>query len=180
VVHAAEDYVDRRFRAIAALLRGGIGVIKASFVNPFIQAACQVLGQELNLTVERGELKLESSKTTSSDVTIILGVTGDACGIVLYGMSDKTAKGIVSVMVGDRVPVFDEMAESALGELGNLITGVASVSLEKEGYVCRMTPPTVITGRGVMISTVDINRLVLPLSTPKGDLTISLALRSEK
>ncbi|NPV69502.1 MAG: chemotaxis protein CheX [Firmicutes bacterium] len=155
-------------------------MIKAAFVNPFIQAGSQVLTQELNLAVQRGELNLEQSKATSSDVTIMLGVTGDACGIVLYGMSEQTAKGIVGVMVDDRVPIFDEMAESALAELGNLITGMASISLEKEGYICRLTPPIVISGRGVIISTVDINRIVVPLMTTKGQIDISLCLRSER
>ena len=174
------QYIDARVRAITAFIRGGSGVIKAAFVNPFIQAGSQVLSQEFHLAVQRGELKLEQSKATSADVTIMLGVTGDACGIVLYGMSEHTAKGIVGVMVDDRVPIFDEMAESALAELGNLITGMASVSLEKEGYICRLTPPIVITGRGVIISTVDISRIVVPLITPKGQIDISLCLRSDR
>jgi len=158
--------------------RGGSGVIKATFVNPFIHAGSQVLSQELSLPVQRGELILEASNATSSDVTIMLGVTGDPCGIVLYGMSEATAKNIVSCMVGDRVPIFDEMAESALAELGNLVTGMASVDLEKEGYLCRLTPPTVISGRGVIISTVNISRIVVPIITPKGRIDISLCLRA--
>ncbi|MGE5484112.1 MAG: chemotaxis protein CheX [Ignavibacteriales bacterium] len=166
--------------AAAAARKGGSGVIKATFVNPFIHAGSEVLSKELNLPVQRGELTLEASNATSSDVTIMLGVTGDPCGIVLYGMSEATAKGIVSSMVGDPVPIFDEMAESALAELGNLVTGMASVDLEKEGYLCRLTPPTVISGRGVIISTVNISRIVVPILTSKGRIDISLCLRSSR
>ncbi len=176
-----ERHLDERtIRVDPVARKGGPGVIKAAFVNPFIHAGLQVLSKELNLPVRRGELTLEASNATSSDVTIMLGVTGDACGIVLYGMSEGTAKGIAGCMTGDPVPIFDEMTESALAELGNLITGMASVDLEKEGYLCRLTPPTLISGRGVIISTVNISRIVVPLLTSKGRIDISLCLRSSK
>ncbi|MCR4397913.1 MAG: chemotaxis protein CheX [Firmicutes bacterium] len=174
-----EGRLDERIASIVAAVRkGGPGVIKAAFVNPFIYAGSEVLSHELKVEVQRGPLTLEASNATSSDVTIMLGVTGDPCGIVLYGMSEATAKGVLGSMMGERIPIFDEMAESALAELGNLITGLASVHLEKSGYLCRLTPPTVITGKGVIISTVNISRIVVPLLTPKGEIYISLCLRS--
>ena len=79
--------------------------------------------------------------------------------------------------MGEAVPVFNELAESSIAEMGNIITGQAAAGLEEHGYVCKLTPPTIITGKGVMISTVDIQRLVIPIELPVGFIEISVALR---
>jgi chemotaxis protein CheX len=152
-------------------------MLKASFVNPFIKAALDVLEAECNLKGERGQLRMENSKATSAEVTVIIGVTGDVQGIVLYGMSERTAKALASTMLDVQVPLFDRMAESAIGELGNMITGRAASGLEAVGYVCQLTPPTLVYGRGVVISTIDIQHLVIPIETQPGYIEINVAIR---
>lgn len=151
--------------------------MKASLVNPFVEAAYKFLQEELNMEVTRGQLRLESSKATSGEVNVALGVTGDAEGIVIYSMSEKTAKAIASTLLNEPVPMFSELAESSIAEMGNIITGQAAAGLEEHGYVCKLTPPTIIGGKGVMISTVDIQRLVIPIELPVGYIEISVALR---
>ncbi|HHY34851.1 MAG TPA: chemotaxis protein CheX, partial [Firmicutes bacterium] len=69
------------------------------------------------------------------------------------------------------------LAESAIAEMGNIITGRAAFGLEEEGFRCRLSPPAIIAGRGVVISTLDIQRLVIPLELKVGYLEISVALR---
>lgn len=152
-------------------------MFKASLINPFLDAAYKFLQNELSMEVTRGQLRLESSKATSGEVNVALGVTGDAEGTVIYGMSEKTAKAIAATLLGEPVPMFNELAESSIAEMGNIITGQAASGLEEHGYVCKLTPPTIIAGKGVMISTVDIQRLVIPIELPVGYIEISVALR---
>jgi chemotaxis protein CheX len=154
--------------------------LRVDFVNPFIAAAIEVVRTSASCELEREQLRLESSKVASNDVTVVVGVTGDAEGVVLYGMSERTAKSIASVMLDQRVPVFDSLAESAVAELGNMIAGTATIGLESQGYLCRLTPPTLLYGRGTLISMLDIKRLVIPMSSPHGQIEISLALRDNK
>lgn len=153
-------------------------MLKASFVNPFVKAASEVLQAECRLTARRGQLRMATSKATSNEVTVIVGVTGDLQGIVLYGMSERTAKALAAIMSDTQVPIFDSMAESAVAELGNMITGWASSGLEAEGHLCQLTPPTLVAGRGVMISTINIQHLVIPVETDHGTLEINVALRN--
>lgn len=151
--------------------------MKVDFINPFIKAATEVLKTEAKIEVlDKGKLSLESSAYTTQDVTVMIGVTGKVTGIVLYGMSERTAKQIVSNILNEPVAVYDSLVESAIAELGNVITGIASVELEKAGYPSNIAPPSVISGRGAVISTVDIKRLVIPLITTVGELDISVAL----
>lgn len=151
--------------------------MKAEFVNPFVTAAFQVFQTETRCEVQKGTVSLEDSPLVSDEVTVLIGVVGRAQGLVLYGMSEKTAKAVVSAMTGDTVPVFDNMAESAVAELGNVITGLASGELERAGYPCKIAPPSVVVGKGTSISTLSIKRLVIPMTTRLGEITVHVALR---
>ena len=95
-------------------------------------------------------------------------------------MSERTAKAMASAMMGEPVPVFDELAESAIAEMGNIITGQATIRFEECGYECKLSPPTLVSGVGVVISTLDIQRLIIPLEMPVGYLEICVALRQVK
>lgn len=153
--------------------------MKADFINPFIMASTEVLNQETGrrLRIEKGPLVVLDSPYTSMDITVMIGVTGDVMGIIMYGMSERTAKNIVSEMMGQPVPVMDKMVESAIAELGNVITGIASKGLEQAGFPCTLTPPSLVVGRGALISTVNIKRIRIPMETEIGDMEISVALK---
>ena len=153
--------------------------MKVEFVNPFIQAATEVLESELGGESLRGELRLHTSAITTDEVTAIVGVTGTVRGLVLYSMNEATATAIVSRTMNQEFVEFDALAQSGMGELGNVITGRAGALLSEAGYPSNMTPPAVVVGKGTMVTTLDLNRLVLPLETEVGNLEIQIVLRAE-
>ncbi|MBD3267022.1 chemotaxis protein CheX, partial [bacterium] len=109
--------------------------MKVEYVNPFVESASGVLEEIANLKSDRGNLKLKDLEAPFRDVCAILGVIGSVEGQVVYGFDESTARSVVSrMMMGAEVNEFDEMARSALGELGNIITGKASVALEQAGF----------------------------------------------
>jgi chemotaxis protein CheX len=152
--------------------------VKVEFINPFIQAATEVLESELGGDTARGELRLEKSAVTSDEVTALVGVTGSVSGLVLYSMSESTALGIVSRVMGQEFSDFDALAQSGIGELGNVITGRAGVLLSRAGYESNITPPALVIGKGSLVTTLDLNRLVLPLDTEVGSLEIHVVLKA--
>ncbi len=151
--------------------------MNVKFLNPFVDAANEVLMAEASMKVTRGSLTLQKSAMTASDVTVLLTLVGQVQGVVLYGMSTSTALKIVSRMMGQDFAEFDNLAQSGVAELGNVITGCATIKLAEVGYEATISPPTVIEGRGVKISTLDFSRIVVPLTTEAGDIIIHLALR---
>jgi chemotaxis protein CheX len=151
--------------------------MKVEFVNPFIQAATEVLDSELGGATSRGTLRMQKSAVTTDEVTSILGVTGSVAGIVFYSMSQDTARAMVSRMMGQDFDQFDELAQSGIGELGNVITGRAGVLLAEAGYSSNITPPALVLGKGTMVTTLDLNRLVFPLETEVGTFEIQVVLR---
>lgn len=152
--------------------------MKVAFVNPFLQAASEVLESELGGDSERGELRLHRSAVTTDEVTAIVGVTGTLIGLVLYSMNQATARAILSRMMRQDFSEFDALAQSGIGELGNVITGRAGVLLSEAGYPSNITPPAVVVGTGMLVTTLELNRLVLPLHTEVGNLEIQIVLRA--
>ena len=147
------------------------------FMNPFVEAAADVLEKEVSAKVERGTLSLQKSSLTSDQITVLLSLVGQVQGVVLYGLSIKTAMNLVSRMMGQEFTEFDNLAQSGVAELGNVITGAATVKLSKEGFAAEISPPTLVQGEGIQISTLDFPRVVVQLKTEMGDITVHLALR---
>jgi len=152
--------------------------MKVEFVNPFLEAASEVLDSELGGEALRGTLRLQKTAVTTDEVTAVVGVTGTLQGLVLYSMSQATALRIVSRVMGQEFEKFDALAQSGIGELGNVITGRAGVLLSEAGYPSNITPPALVLGEGTMITTLDLVRLVMPLETDLGHLEIQVVLKA--
>jgi chemotaxis protein CheX len=154
--------------------------VRAEFINPFLQAANEVLESELGASPQRGQVGLQKSAYTTDDVTAVIGVTGQVQGVVLYVMTETTARAIVSKMMGQEFTEFDALAQSGIGEIGNVITGRATVLLAEAGYPSDLAPPMLIVGRGTLVTTLDMQRLVIPLETEFGKIEIQVALKANQ
>jgi chemotaxis protein CheX len=152
-------------------------MMRAEFINPFVQAATEVLESELGTPPTRGTIGLQRSAYTSDDVTAVVAVTGEVAGMVLFAMADSTARAIVAQMLGQEFPELDALAQSGIAEIGNVITGRAAVLLAEAGFPSDLAPPMLLIGHGTMISTLDVQRLVIPLETDFGKIEIQVALK---
>jgi chemotaxis protein CheX len=147
------------------------------FMNPFIEAASDVLRAEVHTKVQRGDLTLQKSSMTTNDITVLISLVGQVQGVVLYGLSLFTGLSLVSRITEQEFKEFDNLAQSGVAELGNVITGRATVKLSEAGYNSLISPPTLIQGKNVQISTLDFSRILVPLITDVGEITVHLALR---
>lgn len=151
--------------------------MKAQILNPFLEAIQEVLVKEVQTKINRGELSLDTSSYTTEEVTTLISMIGQIEGNVLFSMSMDTAKAVVSRMLGEPVTEFDGLAQSGISELGNVIVGAASVRLARAGFETNISPPALIQGDGAQLSTLDYPRLVVPLMTEVGMVTVHLALK---
>lgn len=151
--------------------------MNVKFLNPFLDAAFEVLQADAQVVVTRGDLALEKQPYVTEEVTVILSLVGRVEGTVFYSMSQATAVNLSSRMLGETLTHFDGLAQSGVAELGNVITGRASVKLSEAGYEATISPPTLLVGRGATISTLDFARLIVPFRGECGTITVQLALR---
>jgi len=150
--------------------------MKIEIVDPFVRAAFAVLEQVLQQRPERGQLSMRNATFTTQQVTIVYGVVGMVEGSILYGMSLVTAAKIASMMIGSPLMSFDNLASSAISDLGNMVTGNAAASLAEAGYTCSITPPSIVRGANIRISTVTA-ALVVPVNTVAGRVEFNIALQ---
>ena len=61
---------------------------RADILEPFVQAARDVVAQEFGSDVEPGKLSVTNSVDTTLDVTVMFDITGKLTGIAIYGMSE--------------------------------------------------------------------------------------------
>ena len=151
--------------------------MNVKFLNPFVSAAHDILSMEFHETVQRGELRLENGSYQTDEVTVIISLVGAVDGTVFFGMSKDSAIQFASVLMGEKFDVLNELVQSGIAELGNVITGQASMRLAEAGFESNISTPSLIIGSGASISTLAYPRLVVPLTTKIGSLTIHLSLR---
>ncbi len=152
--------------------------MKVEYVGPFVSGAVSVLTSLLGQTPVRGDLSARPQLFTSQQVNVVCGVTGVIEGQVIYGMSVQTADKVASGMIGQAIVTFDALAASAIAELGNMISGHSVSGLASAGFICDITPPTIIRGNNVKISTFNVPSLVVPIKIPEiGEIEITICLR---
>jgi chemotaxis protein CheX len=165
--------VDEAARAL-----GGDGAsARLELVGPFLEAAARVIKQECGETVRKGEIHRVRSPQTTNDVSAMIAITGSVSGLVIYSMAEPVALTIASKMIGEAAAELDAMAQSAIAELANIITGQASIRLERNGYPSDMSPPILLVGHGSSIATFNLTRLVVPLVLEAGEFVVDVAIK---
>jgi len=155
-------------------------MLNAKLMEIFIEAACEFFEMEANLRLEKETVFTPESKTTSQEVNILLGVTGAVHGQLIYAMPADAAKLIASEMIGQPIELSDFMAQSAISELGNMISGLAIQKLADTYSDLAVTPPTFIYGKNIILSTGNNNRLCAVLAGNTGRFELTLALKERE
>lgn len=94
------------------------------------------------------------SLTEGERYTIIMGITGQFEGNIMFSFGDGFIKMIASVMNGMEVTEVDELAESSVIEFANMISGSATIKLVDfyDSEKINMAPPVFIKGSDVSVS----------------------------
>mgnify|MGYP001288000108 CR=1 FL=1 len=151
--------------------------MRVEYINPFVEAAFNVLKEVLNADVRRGELYLKSTSMPVMGVAAIVGLAGDVEGRVLFDMDKPTALKIASVMNGEELPNFDDLVKATITELANMITAQAVTKLHDLGFRFDLTPPAIFTGENMEISDAEVEALIVPMETAQGKIEINVAIR---
>src|ERR1035437_2017859 len=151
--------------------------MRVQIVNRYGQSALNVISKETQLPVQRGGLLREENPYTTEDVTAVIGVSGQLSGSLYLSMSETVAVKLISAIIGLETTELDDLGQSGIAEMANVIAGTAVIELAEEGIGTIINPPLVLVGRGARLSTVEIQRLVVPLTTAFGEVRLHVALR---
>jgi chemotaxis protein CheX len=153
--------------------------MRVEYINPFVEAAFNILKEVLQVELKRGELYLKSTSQPILGFTAIVGLAGDVAGRVLIDMSRATALAIASAMNGEELKEMNDLAKATITELANMITAQAVTKLHELGFSFDITPPAIFTGEKMEVSDNDIEALIVPIEMPQGKIEINVAVREK-
>jgi chemotaxis protein CheX len=152
--------------------------MRVEYINPFVEAAFNVLKEVLDVDVKRGELYLKSTTMSIMGVAALVGLAGDVEGRVLFDMTKETALNISGAMNGEKFTALDELAKATITELANMITAQAVTKLHDLGFKFDLTPPALFSGENMEISNREVEALIVPMELGShGKLEINVAVR---
>lgn len=152
--------------------------MNVEYINPFIQASQQVFQMMTGIKPALGKVHLKNSPYPGDSIAVIVGLTGKIRGQVIISLGTETAKAVVSHMMGGvTIDVMDDMANSAIAELGNMIMGNTATILASKGIGIEITPPSLLTGERITIAPANMKTICVPLDLGEGrKISIDISL----
>lgn len=148
-------------------------------INPFIEALTSVLPQLGFQNIARGALSVKEQFVHSKGITILIGMTNQVRGNIAYNMTETTAKKFAStMMMGMPVETLDDMAQSAISELVNMVTANAAISFEKAGILVDISPPSLVVGSNFKAKVSNEKFIVLEMMVDSEVLEINIGLEN--
>ena len=151
--------------------------MRVEYINPFVEAAFNILKEVVDSDIKRGELYLKSTSQPVLGVAAIVGLAGDVEGRVLFDMNEATALAIAGQMNGEELSSFDDLAKATITELANMITAQAVTKLHELGFTFDLTPPAIFTGENMEVTDAGVEALIVPIELSQGKMEINVAVR---
>ena len=116
-------------------------------INPVIESVGNIMPQLGFAEVSKKGVTLKDRNIQSPGVVIIIGLIGDVKGNIIYGLSIDNAKKIASqMMMGMPVDDFNEMAQSAISELVNMLTANVATNFSRDNITVDISTTSLIQG----------------------------------
>ena len=151
----------------------------AKLINPFLEAVTTILPQLGFKEINRGGISVKEQMLESHGVTVLIGITKGVQGNVAYNMSADTAKKVAStMMMGMPICEIDDMAQSAISEMVNMVTPNAAINFEKLGMVVDISPPSMVVGAACSVGVSSSKYLALNLMVDSELIELNIGLGS--
>lgn len=88
----------------------------------------------------------EEPESSPGELTAMVGLAGQLCGLVTLRCTAKSAASMASRMLGTEIQQADKQMFDAIGEITNMVAGNFKNKLTGMGDKCMLSVPTVISG----------------------------------
>ncbi len=148
------------------------------FINPFLQGTIEVLKKMAFVEPRPGKVYVKESSLAGGDISGIIGITGDAAGTLALSFSEACICDVCSRMLGESYTEACQDIFDAVGEITNMISGVARTHMEKEGMVVYAAIPSVVYGKNHTINHIlNTPSIVIPFSTDRGAFVVDVCIK---
>lgn len=151
----------------------------AMYIKPFIASISNVFSTMMQLPVTVKEPFVKSSEGPSSDVSGIIGMSGDVMGSVVLSFSNATAENIVALFCGQKHEAGSPDFADAVGELVNMVSGGAK-ALFKDRKVAISCPSVVLGANHKLARQSDVPTVIIPCATDCGTVNIEVSIKDAR
>jgi chemotaxis protein CheX len=147
------------------------------YINAFLDATENVLKTMAFVSPKAGKPYLKKDNMAKGDISGIIGLTGDLKGSLGLSFSEKCIVKVVSNMLGESMTGIDNDVKDAVGEITNMISGVARKKLESEGLNITAAIPTVVAGKNhSIIHVLGGPSIIIPFEIDEGPFVVDVCL----
>ena len=151
--------------------------MEAKYLNPIIAATDSVFQSMLSVKPIKDNIFVQEDLVTDKEANVIIGMTGDVKGSIVYSFSEDMALKVVEAMSGMEMQKLDKFVTSAMGELGNIISGKATTGLAELDLSCDIAPPQIVTGKNINISSEADQVLMVRFNTDLGEFDVGFSIK---
>ncbi len=152
--------------------------MEVKFINPFLQGTIEVLKKMAFVEPRPGKIYLKETSLAHGDVSGIIGITGDMIGSLAISFSESCICHLINRMLGESYNEANQEVFDAVGEITNMISGVARTHLEKDGMEVYAAIPSVVYGKDHTINHVlKSPSIVIPFDTDEGSFVVDVCIK---
>jgi chemotaxis protein CheX len=151
------------------------------FINPFLEGTMDVLKTMAMVEPQVGKPYMKKDNQAKGDVSAIIGMTGSARGSLALSFSEACILKIVSNMLGENYMEINDEVRDAVGEITNMISGVARKNLESLGFNILAAIPTVVSGKDhAILHVLGGPSIIIPFETGDGPFFVDVCLNDAR
>jgi len=156
--------------------------MKVEYINPFIESVYELFSTMLSAKAARGDVGVSDGKTNPRDIMALIGLSGQARGMVALSFPISTALAIVNRLLGTELTVMDDTVSDAIAEVVNIVAGGAKAKFK----IAQSTPldlslPTVVRGDSFSVEYPSKSIwLEVPFNSDLGPFTMRVTFEMEK
>ncbi len=153
--------------------------MNVKYINPFVEATQEVLKTFLQCEAkpEKPLIFNPEQDTYDRDISAIIGLAGEAMGLVIISFPKIVALKLVSRMLNKEIKIIDSDVVDIVGELVNIIAGNAKKGLEE--YKIAISLPSIVEGQRHKLSGISgVPMINIPFTTDYGRIDLIVSLKN--
>lgn len=148
------------------------------FINPFLNGTLEVMKKMAFVEPRPGKAYLKQTTVAHGDVSGIIGITGDMIGSLAISFGEGCICHLVGSMLGESFAEANREVFDGVGEITNMISGVARTHMEKEGMQVYAAIPSVVYGKNHTINHIlKSPSIVIPFDTDHGSFVVDVCIK---
>ena len=147
-------------------------------VNPLLAATVDILGKVAGVEADVKKPFLKTDPEGKGAVSGIVTLKGDHTGTAAISFSEKCILQVISKMLFEEITEMSDDVKDAVGEITNMISGLATQLYEKEDLALKAALDHVLMGDNHVIPHIpELPVLSIPITTQMGDMSVELCFK---